>query len=94
MRVAAAAEMLAHQPRRAGQAVAVKAQEMRQLMRLMARLTQAVAAVEADQVLRRAQAAPALSSFPTLWRPALRSPLSPQQRGLHRLAQRRWITLS
>ena len=44
--------------------------------------------------LQAAQAAPASSSFPTLWRPALRSSLSPQQRGLHRPAQRRWITLS
>jgi hypothetical protein len=57
------------------------------------------AVVAADRAIQAglqlaARAAPALSSFPTLWRPALRSSLSPQQRGLHRPAQRRWITLS
>ena len=41
-----------------------------------------------------AQVDRASSSFPTLWRPALRSSLSPQQRGLRRLVRRRWITLS
>jgi len=40
------------------------------------------------------QAAPASSSFPTLWRPALRSSSKARQRGLRLLVRRRWITLS
>jgi hypothetical protein len=47
-----------------------------------------------EQHKQAARAALALSSFPTLWRPALRSSLSPQQRGLRLLVRRRWITLS
>lgn len=49
---------------------------------------------EAPHRLQAEQAVPALSSCRTQWPLALRLSLSPQQRGLHRLAQRRWITLS
>lgn len=63
---------------------------------LMAQPIQAVveAAAVALLLIKAAPAAPASSSFPTLWRPELQSSLSPQQRGLHRPAQARWITLS
>ena len=60
----------------------------------MAQPIPAAVAEEQERQLRLEMAAPASSSSLTQWPLALRSSSKAQQRGLHRLAQRRWITLS
>jgi hypothetical protein len=82
---------------RAAQAVAVTAAQT--LWVLLELPIPAVAVAAADlpppaPITQAAQAALASSSFPTLCRPALRSSLSPQQRGLPPRARPRWITLA
>lgn len=94
MQVAAEPEQQVLQPAAVVLVAAVLA-ERPPLMEALEPLTEVAAVVaEVIRLATAAPAAPASSSFPTLWRPELQSSLSPQQRGLHRLAQRRWITLS
>ena len=89
------AHIQAQQAAQAAQVVVALVAPASMVMAPQARLTQVVVAaaqlVMLSETWQAAPAAPASSSFPMPCPSETRSSLSPQQRGLHRLAQRRWI---